>query len=640
MENGYYLSTFLVDGELPCALDIKLRHDQSIALWKKQDNKIELVRYWELERISGWKQHTYTFYSKEQLYNVIDYLLSTIDLKRDNIIQIWGTPSIDNKNGFVNNELYDEICYHNICHLFSAYLLEENKENDDMLILSLDSGPESIAQPDAYHKLYYAGAFVHNGVLEIFPIQSPGKMWSNSKKRFNMREGSLMALASASTAHANEDYDCDICLQDENALESALRYLDGLNEFIKKVGYTTDDRFSDRENYISAFMKQVDKKTKLIIDSVIENAISTYNIDCKNTILGLAGGFTLNCPTNTYIMDKYAFKKMQIPPCANDSGEALGIGLLAFFTRMNCIPVFSLESPFHGADLNDLPDDTIESALNTFSNEIISITSFSEKQAAIDIRDTIVAWVQGRSEIGPRALGHRSILGNPTKTKVKDEINRIKQRQWWRPVAPIVLESRVDEIFIQTRTSPYMLEAFDVKIEWIDKVPSIVHLDGTARVQTINKYQNELLYRVIEEFSDLTGIPVICNTSLNDKGEPIIQTVSQAISFCLKKGIEVLYVNGTRIKLKSNNDIKEQCFNECSDRNPSLFSHLTDEEVYSIEKRLNPNNLDREVLTFYFDNPEILNKYDLLLESDCNEIIALAHDFMKENGISLKRDIL
>ena len=640
MENGYYLSTFLVDGVLPCALDIKLRHDQSVALWKKQDNKIELVRYWELERISGWKQHTYTFYSKEQLYNVIDYLLSTMNLKRDDIIQIWGTPSIDNKNGFVNNELYDEICYHNICHLFSAYLLEENKENDDMLILALDSGPESIAQPDAYHKLYYAGAFVHDGSLELFPIQSPGKLWSNSKKRFNMREGSLMALASASTAHANGDYDCDICLYDENALESALRYLDGLDEFIKKVGYTTDDRFSDRENYISAFMKQVDKKTKAIIDSVIENAISTYNIDCQNTVLGLAGGFTLNCPTNTYIMDKYAFKKMQIPPCANDSGEALGIGLLAFFTRMNCIPVFSLESSFHGADLNDLPNDTIESALNSFSNEIISITSFSEKQAALDIKDNVVAWVQGRAEIGPRALGHRSILGNPIKTIVKDEINRIKQRQWWRPVAPIVLESRSDEIFVQSRISPYMLEAFDVNTEWRDKIPSIVHLDGTARVQTINRHQNELLYRVIEAFSDLTGIPVICNTSLNDKGEPIIQTVSQAITFCLKKGIEILYVNGTRIKLKLNDSIKEQYCNKHSERNPSLFSHLTKEEVYSIEKKLNPHNLDREVLTFYFDNPEILSKYDLLLESDCNEIITLAHNFMKKNGISLKRDIL
>jgi Predicted carbamoyl transferase, NodU family len=339
-------------------------------------------------------------------------------------------------------------------------------------------------------------------------------------------------------------------------------------------------------------------------------------------------------------MDKYAFKKMQIPPCANDSGEALGIGLLAFFTRMNCIPVFSLESPFHGAGLNDLPNDTIESALDSFSNEIISITSFSEKQAALDIRDNIVAWVQGKSEIGPRALGHRSILGNPTKTNVKDEINRIKQRQWWRPVAPIVLESRVDEIFVQSRTSPYMLEAFDVNIEWIDRVPSIVHLDGTARVQTINKYQNELLYRVIEAFSNLTGTPVICNTSLNDKGEPIIQTVSQAIRFCLKKGIEILYVNGTRIKLKLNNDLKEQLSNETIARNPRLFFHLTDEEIYSIEKKLNPHNLDREVLTYYFDNPEILNKYDLLSESDCNKIIALAHDFMKKNGISLKRDIL
>lgn len=636
MKDGFYLSTFMVDGELPCALDIKMRHDQTVALWKKMGVDIELIRYWELERFSGWKQHTYTFFSSEELLHVIDYLLSTVGLQRDDILEIWGTPSIDKGERYIFEEKYEGICYHNICHLFSAYLLEKNELNDDMFILALDSGPESIAQSDAYHKLYYSGAFIHNNKLTIFPIQSPGKLWSNSKKRFNMREGSLMALASASKACMNEAYMAEVELRDEQALEHALDYLDGLSEHIQRVGYSSDCRFTDEENYISAYMKQVDKKSQELIINEIEKAIAKYGIDCSKTVLGLAGGFTLNCPTNTFLMDRYQFKRLQIPPCANDSGEALGIGLATFYMRMEEIPDFNLKTAFMGADLDDLANENVISA---YSENIISVDDFSSNKAAEDIMNGVIAWVQGRAEIGPRALGHRSILGNPVSLSVKQRLNIIKGRQWWRPVAPIVLEDKSSDIFLQSRKSPYMLEAFRVKDDWREKAPAIVHLDGTARVQTISKEDNELLYETIHQFEELTGIPIICNTSLNDKGEPIIQTAGQAIEFCLSKGIEIIYIDGKRICLKKAE--KKSCDSSKNyDRNPELFRHLTEERICELNQTLNPYGLDREVLTYYFDNPEILNAYDIRNQEDCKCVLELAEGFKKKNGISLKRDVL
>lgn len=641
MKDGYYLSTFLVDGKLPCALDIKLRHDQTVALWYKKSDTIELVRYWELERFSGWKQHTFTFFSTEQLYSTIEFLLKTVGLKMEDIVEILGTPSIDTANDYIDENVYNGIGYHNICHLFSAFLCEENKENEDILMFALDSGPDSVGQYGAYYKLYYSGAYWHDNSLEIFPVQSPGKLWSSSKKRFCMREGTLMALASACKAEVNVDYNKEVELIDEAALENALEYLDGLAKHIEKYGFSVDERFSEKENYISAFMKQINKKTQEIVSENVSQAIEKFDIKCEDTVLGLAGGFTLNCPTNTFLMDEYNFKRMQIPPCANDCGEAMGIGLLAFYHKMDCIPKFSLKHPFYGADLNDFEGDTFEDAIKIFDKYIINVSEFSAKQAAEDIKNNIVVWVQGRAEIGPRALGHRSLLANPTSELMKDELNRIKERQWWRPVAPIVIEEYVSTIFEQRRKSPFMLEAFDVKEEWKEKIPAIVHLDGTARVQTISESDNDLLYRVIQEFNNITDVPVICNTSLNDRGEPIIQTVSQAIDFCLNKGISILYVNGMRVCLKRTDDRGCNKYSrKIMERNTNIFSHLTEDDIVKINQEYNQHGLNKEILTFYYDNPEVYINYDLDKQQDCEKIIKIASKFMEKNAISLKREIL
>ena len=153
----------------------------------------------------------------------------------------------------------------------------------------------------------------------------------------------------------------------------------------------------------------------------------------------------------------------------------------------------------------------------------------------------IVAIVRGRSEFGPRALCHRSILANPTWNGMKDYLNqKVKHREYFRPFAPVVTEEMAFKIFDLKQISPYMLLACNVKDEFTAKIPSVTHIDQTARVQTINKTQEPFIYQLLLEFEKLSGVPVLLNTSFNDNGEPIVESPSDAIQTFLNTNIDVV----------------------------------------------------------------------------------------------------
>jgi len=208
-----------------------------------------------------------------------------------------------------------------------------------------------------------------------------------------------------------------------------------------------------------------------------------------------------------------------------------------------------IETAYYGNELAD-----VEGALAEFAPWIEEVSDLSPDQFVEDITDDVVVWIDGAAEMGPRALGHRSLLGDPRSEKVKDLLNEYKHRQWWRPVAPIVLAEYAHEWFEQSRLSPYMLEAARVREDIRDKVPAILHLDGTARHQTITEKANPLLHRVIDAFRAATGVPIVCNTSLNDRGEPIVDTAAEALTFCVRKGIRIAYVSGRRVVLRQEAD--------------------------------------------------------------------------------------
>jgi carbamoyltransferase len=160
----------------------------------------------------------------------------------------------------------------------------------------------------------------------------------------------------------------------------------------------------------------------------------------------------------------------------------------------------------------------------------------------------VIGWFQGSSEFGPRALGNRSLLADPRKAEMKDILNsRVKHRQAFRPFAPIVLAERMKDIFEGEEDSPFMLIAKPVRREWRDRIPGIVHVDGTARVQTVREATNPRLYRLLKEFEALTGVPVLINTSFNVKGEPIVETPQDAMICFLTTGIDYLVLHDTLI---------------------------------------------------------------------------------------------
>src|SRR5262249_51679959 len=194
------------------------------------------------------------------------------------------------------------------------------------------------------------------------------------------------------------------------------------------------------------------------------------------------------------------------------------------------------------------PEDAVRAAA---SKRLIRLQTTSTSSANI-CADTakllaeghVFGWFQGRSEFGPRALGNRSILGDPRKPEMKDKLNkRVKHRQAFRPFAPVVIAERAHEIFEGEGESPFMLLAKNVRPEWRDRVPAIVHVDGTARVQTIRREHNERLYDLLKEFEAITGVPALVNTSFNVKGEPIVETPEDALRCFLNTGMDYLVLH-------------------------------------------------------------------------------------------------
>ena len=571
MKNGYYLSVYAVIckiGNLYCESN---RHDNCMALWRLEDNKVSLVHYWELERLSGLKQQRMAFFDIDQFKVVTNNLLKPYNITLDDIEEIWGVPELNKSDKYLSKHRYNDITYHAISHLASCMFMDMEKlRSEKILAIAVDGGSDTVI--DAYDKkgksedqryqycaAYSTGDLIHQNIL---PIYSPAIIWKMVAIYFGIKEGSLMALASASKSEAYIEVE-DILVKN-NVKEEKEKY-EQVIEIIQQIENLTkedegvkfnyfDPRFSEKDNKISMVMKIIQRMSERIMTRNISEVIKKYNINPKETYLAMSGGFALNCPCNTYLLEEFGFKGFIAPPSVSDSGMALGIGLYAFYNELGNTFEFKLKNAYYG-DNDDFKDFFIK---GEYRHYIGSVEDFDENLAVSDLEEGPIVWFNGRAEIGPRALGARSILGDPRKTQTKDKLNEIKQRQWWRPVAPIVLMDRQKEWFENSCESPYMLHVLRIRKNKEELVPAIVHEDGTARVQTLDeKSGQELLLRLMKVFANKTGVPILCNTSLNDKGEPIINRIDEAINFALRKEIKVAYFNGKRIVLKNHKDYNE-----------------------------------------------------------------------------------
>ena len=554
--DGFYLSIYSCVNQYLNNAETCLRHDHNMTLWKKQGDQIELLHHWEFERITGLKHHRVSFFDTQSAVDFINMLLKKYDLCLSDIIAIFGTPELSNVSNYYNKDLGAEYTYHSLAHLFSSIMIDTDLFfNEEILALSVDGGSDSLIDNEDYRNRYdFLCAYSRKGTIDYDAIPSPGVYWELTKEITGMEEGSIMALATATPCRTLETL-----FADDDIPETYRVYTDNPYKFIQNLyqriqSYTKadlgikydfyDDRFTDEENKISIMGKIVQEISIRQIHAIIETAIKKYDLDPSKVNISLSGGYALNCPTNTYIMDTFKFKKQLIAPCVNDGGQAVGIGLYYFFKNGGSFH-FKLKHPYYGDEDYDMSVLGKEPYCGHIDSVYHTLEHFTD-----DIQNAPIVWFDGQAEIGPRALGHRSILADPTKTRSKDLLNQYKARQWWRPVAPIILLEEVDAWFVNAFESPYMLNNFVLKEEKASAVPAIIHMDQTARVQTIDGTQDDRLYNCMRDHFKATGIPLLCNTSLNDKGEPIINTIEEALNFSLRKGITVIYINGTRVALK------------------------------------------------------------------------------------------
>jgi carbamoyltransferase len=261
------------------------------------------------------------------------------------------------------------------------------------------------------------------------------------------------------------------------------------------------------------------------LEEVLLDLVGWLHARTGDRALTLAGGVALNCVANTRIAAEGPFEQVWVQPAAGDAGTALGGALHVAAVEGDAV------RPMPGADLGrGWTDEEIEAWLRTARVPYERPGDIADAAAEVLADNGIVAWFQGRSEFGPRALGHRSLLAHPGFEANLERMNDVKGREQFRPVAPMVLADRATDIFSRGPVpSPYMLFVHDVATPWRDRIPAVVHVDGTARIQTVDPADEPLVARMLSRFEARTGLPVVVNTSLNTAGRPMVDDPRDAL---------------------------------------------------------------------------------------------------------------
>jgi carbamoyltransferase len=288
------------------------------------------------------------------------------------------------------------------------------------------------------------------------------------------------------------------------------------------------------------------------LDRAILHLCSYYGERLGMRRLALAGGVALNTTANGKLLASGAFEEIYVQPAAADDGSALGAALhRASLTRE--IANRRSPTPFYGPAQ---PTERIEHALREFDRRIevtrlASLQEACEAAAGLIAAGEVVAWYRGRMEFGPRALGHRSILADPSRPEMRDRVNAlVKMREAFRPFAPAVSLEQVDRWFdVPAATElPYMTVNVDVRSEYRDALPAITHVDGSARVQTVSASDNAEFHDLLKAVGRQTGREMVLNTSFNVKGQAIVNTPFEAIETFLGSGIEALFLEDTLVR--------------------------------------------------------------------------------------------
>lgn len=364
-------------------------------------------------------------------------------------------------------------------------------------------------------------------------------------------EFKIMGLASYGTDRLVKDFQDIAWIDDKMQLQLDLKYFDyyyRYGRFSHLYTLALEKRFGPARKWdepITEHHADVAYAVQNLTEKLILQYINFAHDMTGETNLCMAGGVALNCVANQKAIENGPFHDFFVQPAANDAGTSLGAALSVYYKLSPNSPRFKMQDVFLGPEFTN---EEIEVSLSRRTGIITEwVNNPAVTAAELINRGEVIGWFQGRMEFGPRALGSRSILAAPIHAEMKELINsKVKFREEFRPFAPAVLAEYEQEYFMTSpvgqRLYPFMLASVKARPEAAPKIPAVIHVDGTSRIQIVHQKTSPLYWQVISEYGRLSGIPVILNTSFNIQGEPIVCTPDDAINTFLNSGLDYVVI--------------------------------------------------------------------------------------------------
>ena len=305
-----------------------------------------------------------------------------------------------------------------------------------------------------------------------------------------------------------------------------------------KEWHNNPEKLTDVEKNLAWKIQQ---DTQRLVGDYIEGAVAATKDEVQNIVI--AGGYGLNCVANYYFKKRFPHLNIYVEPIAHDAGTSIGVAKLLWHNKEENADVRSSpqKSIYYGPEYST---ELLEQILDA-NQESIKVNPITKEEVAQLIADrNIVTIFQGRSEAGPRALGNRSILYDARDPDGKDKVNVVKGREWFRPFAGSCLLEDANDWFDMAglEESPFMMYAVNVAADKVSEIPCVTHVDDTCRVQTVSEENNKHFYELIKAYKDITGVPVIFNTSFNLAGAPLVETLTDALTTLYRSKLKYLYL--------------------------------------------------------------------------------------------------
>jgi carbamoyltransferase len=362
--------------------------------------------------------------------------------------------------------------------------------------------------------------------------------------KVNSAEYKVMGLAPYGEPKYVDQFKKLITIRDDGSFKLNMKYFTyehGLKMTGRKIEKLFGQPTRKPESELTQFHKDIAASVQKITEEAMLKICAHAKKICPSDNLCLAGGVALNCVANGEVLRSGIFKNVFIQPASGDAGGALGVALSIWHKKFDGDRLPKIQNVNWGTEYSD---DEIEEFLK---KENLPYTRFDEESRLIEIvsslleGENVIGWFQGRMEFGPRALGNRSIIADARNKENWQKVNlKIKFRESFRPFAPTVLEEDVSKYFDLDRETPYMLLVADVHPDKREMIPAVTHVDGSARIQSINRDQNAKYYDLIKAFEKKTGCGVIINTSFNVRGEPIVESPKDALNCFLNTHMDYL----------------------------------------------------------------------------------------------------